>query len=520
MSKRPFGKVLVANRGEIAVRVIQGLRELDLATVAVYSEADRTALHVLTADEAHPVGPPPAARSYLAIDAILEAARRSGAEAIHPGYGFLAENAEFARRVEAAGLVFIGPTPESIELMGDKLAARRAMLESGVPVIPGTAEAVREPAAAVAAAAEVGYPVLLKAAAGGGGKGMRVVREEGEIAAALRQTMGEARSAFGDDAVFVERFVERPKHVEVQVLGDGRGGVIHVWERECSVQRRHQKVIEESPSPSLTPELRERICAAAVRTAEAVDYRGAGTVEFILSPGGEFFFLEMNTRLQVEHPITEMVCGVDLVRAQVAIAAGEGLPWRQEEIRQRGWAIEFRLYAEDPARGFAPSIGCITSLVPPAGPGVRLDTGIYEGFEVPIHYDPLLAKLVVWAEDRPRAVARARRVLAETTLHGPVHNIPFHRWALDQPEFRDGSYTTGFVEERFDPAAFLPEPAAADRRAVLAAAALFEERRRRAGAAPGAPGGEPTSAGEPGRTAPDAGSPWRRAARRAMTGRR
>ena len=509
MAERGFSKVLVANRGEIAVRIIQGLRELGIGTVAVYSEVDRTALHVLVADEAYRIGPAPAAESYLVPERILAAAQEAGAEAIHPGYGFLAENAAFAAAVEAAGLVFIGPSPESIELMGDKLAARRRMISSGVPVIPGTDQAIAEPDAAVAAAESVGYPVLLKAAAGGGGKGMRIVRSSDEIASALRQTRGEARSAFGDDTIYVERYVENPKHIEVQVLGDGQGQAIHVFERECSVQRRHQKVIEESPSPSLTPELREQICAAAVRTAEAIDYRGAGTVEFILAPDGEFFFLEMNTRLQVEHPITEMVTGTDLVRAQLAIAAGTGIPYRQEELAQRGWAIEFRVYAEDPGRNFAPSIGRITALTPPSGPGVRLDSGIYEGFAVPIHYDPLLAKLIVWGEDREQAIARSLRVLGEFTLHGPVHNIPFHLWALEQPTFRDGSYTTSFVEEVFDAANYLRELAGVDRDAVLAAAALFEESRRQEGALP--PAMKCKEGGAP---------PWRLAARRAMTHRR
>ena len=477
MSRR-IEKVLVANRGEIAVRVIQGLREMGIGSVAVYSEPDREALHALVADEAYPIGPAPAAESYLVAERLVETALAAGADAVHPGYGFLAENAGFARLCAEAGLLFIGPRPETIELMGNKLAARRKMLESGVPVIPGTDAAVADPDAAVAAAREIGFPVLLKAAAGGGGKGMRVVRDEGEIAAALRQTMGEAQSAFGDGSVYIERFVERPKHIEVQVLGDGRGGAVHVFERECSVQRRHQKVIEESPSPSLTPELREQICAAAVRTAESVEYLGAGTVEFILSPDGEFFFLEMNTRLQVEHPVTELVTGTDLVRAQVRIAETGELPYRQQDLRQRGWAIEMRLYAEDPARNFAPSIGRITTLVAPAGPGVRLDSGIYEGFDVPIHYDPLLAKLTVWGEDRDQAIARARRALGELVLHGPGHNVPFHLWALDHPAFRDGSYTTDFVAEHFAPDRLFPAPDDDTRFALLAAAALAEERRR------------------------------------------
>jgi acetyl-CoA carboxylase biotin carboxylase subunit len=476
--RKKFDKVLVANRGEIAVRLIQGLREMGLKTVAVYSEIDRTALHVLMADEAVCIGPAPASESYLVAERILAVARETGAGAIHPGYGFLSENGAFARAVEEAGLVFIGPTAESMEIMGDKLSSRRKMRVSGVPVVPGTDEAVTDPDEAIRIAEEIGYPVLLKATAGGGGKGMRVVHEGSEMASALRQTMGEAGSAFGNDAVFVEKYITDPKHIEVQVLGDGEGKAIHVFERECSVQRRHQKVIEESPSPSLSPELRERICEAAVMTAEAIDYRGAGTVEFILAPDGEFYFLEMNTRLQVEHPVTEMVTGTDLVRAMVLIAQGQGICYRQEDLVQRGWAIEFRIYAEDPSRNFAPSIGTIEAMTVPQGPGVRLDTGVYEGFEVPIHYDPMLAKLIVWGEDRGQAIARSKRVLGEFTLHGPVHNLPFHFWTLDQPAFLDGSYTTHFVEDAFDPESWLPHLDEGEAEALAAAAAIFEALRR------------------------------------------
>jgi len=500
-----FTKVLVANRGEIAVRIIQGLKEMGIATVAVYSDVDRTALHVLLADEAVFIGPAPAAESYLVADKILQAAVATGAEAIHPGYGFLSENGSFSRAVTAAGLVFIGPTAEMMEVMGDKLASRRKMRASGVPVVPGTDEAVTDPDVAVRIAEDVGYPVLLKASAGGGGKGMRIVRAAADMPSALRRTMGEAGSAFGNDAVFVEKYIENPKHIEVQVLGDGNGHVIHVFERECSVQRRHQKVIEESPSPSLSPRLREQICAAAVQTAKAINYRGAGTVEFILAPGGEFYFLEMNTRLQVEHPVTEMVTGTDLVRAMVKIAQGEGLCYKQADLTQRGWALEFRLYAEDPSRNFAPSIGRIESLTVPQGPGVRLDTGIYEGFDIPIHYDPMLAKLIVWGEDRAQAIARSKRVLREFTLHGPVHNMPFHLWALSQPSFVDGSYTTAFIEQEFDPDDWLPIMDADTTEALIAASALFESMRR---AQPGA-GAE---------NAPT--SNWRLNARRSMTGNR
>ncbi len=498
-----FRKVLVANRGEIAVRIIQGLQEMGIATVAVYSEVDRTALHVLLADEAVCIGEAPASESYLVVEKILAAARETGAEAIHPGYGFLAENAEFSRATDAAGLVFIGPTPEMMEVMGDKLASRRKMRESGVPVVPGTDEAVSDPVLACQIAAEIGYPVLLKASAGGGGKGMRIVRDEASMASSLRETMGEARSAFGNDAVFVEKYIEQPKHIEVQVLGDGQGQVIHLFERECSVQRRHQKVIEECPSPSLSPELRQRICTAAVQTAQAINYRSAGTVEFILAPSGEFYFLEMNTRLQVEHPVTEMVTGTDIVRAMVLIAQGDGLCYRQEEITTRGWALEFRLYAEDPSHNFAPSIGRIEALTPPTGPGVRLDTGVYEGCDVPIHYDPMLAKLIVWGEDRSLAMARAERSLRNFTLHGPVHNLAFHLWALGQPDFVDGTYTTAFVGDHFDPEAWLPQLDAETTEVLVAAAALFEAQRR---SGPQGPGAVPIASG------------WQLNARRTMTG--
>ncbi len=508
MTGKKFDKVLIANRGEIAVRILQGLQEMGLATVAVYSDVDRTALHVLRADEAVFIGPAPATESYLVGEKIIAAAKESGAQAIHPGYGFLSENGAFADAVEKAGLVFIGPTAASMEVMGDKLSARRKMRGSGVPVVPGTDEAVSDPDRAIQIAEEIGYPVLLKASAGGGGKGMRIVHEATEMASALRQTMGEAGSAFGNDAIFVEKYIENPKHIEVQVLGDGQGNAIHLFERECSVQRRHQKVIEECPSPSLTEELRQEICQAAVRTAQAIDYRGAGTVEFILAPSGEFYFLEMNTRLQVEHPVTEMVTGTDLVQAMVKIAQGEGICYKQEELTPRGWAFEYRLYAEDPSKNFSPSVGKILALSLPLGPGIRVDSGIFEGFDVPIHYDPMLAKLIVWGETREQAMARSRRALREFTLHGPVHNMPFHLWALDQPSFISGTYTTDFVGQEFDNENWLPDLDEGQRQALIAAAALFEAHRRSDGIGN-------TDAAES--TPP---SNWRLNARRKMTGNR
>ena len=508
MAIRKFDKVLVANRGEIAVRIVQGLKEMGIGTVAVYSEVDRAALHVLMADEAVFIGPAPASESYLVAEKILQAARDTGAQAIHPGYGFLSENGPFCQAVEDAGLVFIGPTAESMAVMGDKLSARRRMRAAGVPVVPGTDEAVTDPDEAIRIADAIGYPVLLKASAGGGGKGMRVVREAAQMATSLRQTMGEAGASFGNDAIFVEKYIENPKHIEVQVLGDGTGHAIHVFERECSVQRRHQKVIEESPSPSLTPELRRQICEAAVQTARAVNYRGAGTVEFILSPAGDFYFLEMNTRLQVEHPVTEMVTGCDLVRAMVRIAQGEGIAHRQEDLVQRGWSLEFRLYAEDASRNFAPSIGRIESMTVPLGPGVRLDTGVYEGFDVPIHYDPMLAKLIVWGEDRAQAIARGKRALREFTLHGPVHNLPFHLWVLDQPAFVDGTYTTDFVGQQFDKDSWLPELDEGQTEALIAATSLFEAMRRS------------EQGGAAGAACTDTAPNWRLNARRRMSGNR
>ena len=446
-----FQKILVANRGEIAVRVIRTLRELGITSVTVYSEADRRSLHVARADEAYLIGPAPSAESYLRIDRVIDAAVRSGAEAIHPGYGFLAENSAFARAVADAGLTFIGPSPEAMDMMGNKVAARRCMVEQGVPVIPGTGEPVSDAAEAGRQAEEIGYPVMLKAAAGGGGKGIRVIHEPAELESALEMTRSEAEKAFGDNTIFVEKYIESPRHIEVQIMGDHHGNIVYLGERECSVQRRFQKLIEEAPSAAVNEELRAHLGQTAVEAGRAVDYVGAGTVEFVMGQDKKFYFLEMNTRLQVEHPITEMITGIDLVRDQILVAAGEKLPHRQEDIRIHGHAIEFRVNAEDPAQGFLPSGGTISNMHLPQGPGVRNDAGFYAGYEVPTIYDPMLGKLIVWAENRELCIARSSRALHEYSIKGIRHNLAFHAWALQQQEFISGNYDTHFIDNAFKP---------------------------------------------------------------------
>src|SRR5262245_28828442 len=472
-----FDKLLIANRGEIAVRIIRACRELGIAAVAVYSEADRSALHVRLADEAHPIGPAPAADSYLNVERIVEAARRSGAQAVHPGYGFPSERAHFARACREAGLVFVGPPPEAIELMGSKIAAKRLAEGAGVPTVPGYLGDDQRPERLRGEAAQVGFPLLIKASAGGGGKGMRVVRSLDELDAALEGAQREARAAFGDDAVFLERLIERPRHIEIQVLGDAHGNYVHVFERECSIQRRHQKIVEESPSPALTPELRAELGAAAVRLAQAAGYHNAGTIEFMLGQHGadddeaHFFFLEMNTRLQVEHPVTEAVAGLDLVQLQIAIAAGEPLPFQQADLAQRGHAIEMRIYAEDPV-SFLPSTGRIAVFVPAVGPGIRNDVGLASGDEVTVHYDPMLAKLIVAAPDRPAAIARLRRALEEYVVLGITTNLPLLRAIAMHPDFAAGATSTdflaasGLVNHSFDTLDLPPE--------VLVAAAIWD----------------------------------------------
>jgi acetyl-CoA carboxylase biotin carboxylase subunit len=448
MDRFPFSKVLVANRGEIAIRVIRACHELGLEAVAVFSEADATALHVQLADEALHIGPAPSAESYLNIERIIEAARRSGAGAIHPGYGFLSERAAFADACAEAGIVFVGPSGDSMRAMGDKLSARERAKRHGVPTVPGSDGALADPAEARRVAEAIGLPVMLKASAGGGGKGMRLVREAAELESAFAMASGEAKSAFGDATVYIEKYIERPKHIEIQVLADSHGNTVWLGERECSVQRRHQKLIEETPSAVLDEDLRRRIGESAIAAARACGYVNAGTVEFMLDAAGNYYFLEMNTRLQVEHPITELVTGRDLVHEQLHVAAGLPLSFAQEEIRRRGAAIEVRVYAEDADNNYAPSPGVISHVVWPGGPGVRVDAGVYAGYAVPLHYDPLLAKISVWDEDRPRAIARMRRALRETRIGGVVTSVPFAARILDHADFTSGRYDTHFLDTR------------------------------------------------------------------------
>ena len=441
-----FSRVLVANRGEIAVRIFRSLRELGIGTVAVYSEADRGALHTRTADEAFLIGPAPAAESYLAVDRLIETAKRAGVEAIHPGYGFLAENAAFARAVENAGLVWIGPPPAAIELMGNKTAARTAMKAAGVPIVPGTTDPVRSAEEVIGIANEIGWPIAIKASAGGGGKGLKLVRSAEDVPAAFESAQREGEAYFADSAVYLERYLDDPRHVEVQVLADAHGHVIHLGERECTIQRRHQKLVEETPSPAVDDGLRERIGAIAVDAARAAGYRSAGTIEGLLSRDGDYFFLEMNTRIQVEHTITEMVTGLDLVREQVLIAAGRPLAIRQEDVLLRGHAIECRINAEDPLNGFLPTPGRITSYREPGGPGVRVDSGVEAGAEVAGHYDPLVAKLVVHGVDREHARRRMLRALDEYEIGGLQTLLGFHRALLRHPCFVEAGTCRGIVE--------------------------------------------------------------------------
>lgn len=442
-----FKKILVANRGEIAVRVLRACREMNVTSATVYSDADRNALHARYADEVYHLGRAPATESYLRIEKIIEIAKKSGAEAIHPGYGFLAENTAFARACEDAGIIFIGPTSQAIELLGDKIASKKTMTNAGIPVIPGSDGAVDKEENAKRIVEEIGFPVLIKAAGGGGGKGMRVVREKKDLSSSMKQAMNEARSAFGNPTIFIEKFLESPRHIEFQILADNHGNVVHLFERECSVQRRHQKLIEESPSAIMTPELRDKMGKAAVKAVQASSYTNAGTVEFMVDKDRKFYFLEMNTRLQVEHPVTELITGIDIVKEQFLIASGATLKLKQDDIKMNGSAIECRISAEDPENNFAPSTGKINELIEPGGIGVRVDSGIYEGFEVPIYYDPLIAKLLVWAPTRQNAIVRMKRALTEYDIRGIKTSIPFHILVMGHPKFVEGDYDTTFIDK-------------------------------------------------------------------------
>src|SRR5579883_986045 len=447
----PFQKVLIANRGEIALRVIRACRELGLSSVAVYSDVDRDALHVRMADEAYPIGPALAAQSYLHISTIIDVAKRSGAQAVHPGYGFLAENAAFVEACKDAGLIFVGPPAEAQRAMGEKTAARRTARAAGVPIVPGAMSEVEDDALAAELAEQIGYPLMLKAAGGGGGKGIRLVHEPKDLLPSLRTARSEAKSAFGDSRVYLEKAISPARHIEVQFIADTHGNVVHLGERECSIQRRHQKLIEESPSPVLTEDQRQRMTSSVVNLVRAIHYVNAGTAEFLLGPDGNFYFLEVNARIQVEHPVTELRTGIDLVQEQFRVAAGLPLSFTQEQIEFRGAAIEARISAEDPTNRFLPATGTVLALQEPSGPGVRVDSSLYPGLQVPLYYDPLLSKLIVWGKDREQAIARMRRALAEYEIVGVRTTLPFARWLMEHPRFLVGDFSTDFIAEEWEP---------------------------------------------------------------------
>lgn len=443
-----FKKILIANRGEIALRIIRACREMNIETVAVFSEADRDALHVREADQAVCIGPNPSAKSYLNIPNILSAAELTGVDAIHPGYGFLSENARFAEICESSGITFVGPSPLAIETMGDKATARKTMIEAGVPVVPGSKEIITDVEAAAKIAEEIGYPVLIKASAGGGGKGMRVAQNEKELVKSIQAAQTEAQAAFGNDEVYLEKYVEEPRHIEFQILADKFGNVVHLGERDCSLQRRHQKLLEESPSAAMTPELRQAMGDAAVAAVKAANYSSVGTIEFLLDKHNQFYFIEMNTRIQVEHPVTELVTGVDLIKEQIRIAAGEPLTFKQEDIQVRGWAIECRINAENTEKNFMPSPGTIEYYHVPGGPGIRVDSAVYQGYTIPPYYDSMVGKLIVWGGDREEAIQRMKRALEEFVIEGIHTTIPFHLKVLDNAFFRRGEVYTNFIQRR------------------------------------------------------------------------
>lgn len=455
-----INKLLVANRGEIALRIMRSAREMGIKTVAVFSEADRNALHVRFADEAVCIGPPPSSESYLKMDTLIEVAKQTKADAIHPGYGFLSENEDFAHKVEKAGLIFVGPSAKSIEVMGSKLAAKEAVAKFNVPLVPGTSEPIDDVNKAKKIAKEIGYPILIKASAGGGGKGMRIVDREEQFQEQMERAISEATSAFGDGSVFIEKYVTQPRHIEFQIFGDKHGNVIHLFERECSIQRRHQKVVEEAPSSVLTPELRKAMGEAAVNVARSCDYYGAGTVEFILDEKLNFYFLEMNTRLQVEHPVTEMVTGIDLVKLQIKIAEGEKLPFAQNDLRLHGHAIEVRVYAEDPANNFLPDIGTLKTYQRPQGNGIRVDDGFEQGMSIPFYYDPMISKLICHAETRELAMDKMIRAIEEYEITGVETTLGFCKYVMQHEAFRSGNFDTKFVEKYFKPEVLnaVPEP--------------------------------------------------------------
>jgi acetyl-CoA carboxylase, biotin carboxylase subunit len=505
-----FKKILIANRGEIAVRVIRACHEMGIAAVAVYSDVDRAALHVRKADEAYPIGAPAASESYLNIQKILDVARRSGADAIHPGYGFLSENAKFATACVEAGVKFIGPTAAAMEAMGSKTRARQAMEKAGVPFVPGTSQGLESFEQAQEVAARIGYPVMLKAAAGGGGKGMRLVHAPDDLRSALEEARSEAERAFGDGEVYLEKAIINPRHIEMQVLADEHGNTVYLGERECSLQRRHQKVVEEAPSPIVDPEMRQRMGEVAIRVAQAAGYTNAGTVEFLVDPQKNFYFLEMNTRLQVEHPVTELVTGLDLVHLQIHIANGERLPFTQSDVKIRGHAIECRIYAEDPDNNYFPSPGKITLLLLPSGPGIRRDSGMYEGWNVPMDYDPLLAKLIGYGTDREQAIGRLKRALNEYFVGGIKTNISLFRRILNDPDFQAAKIDTGFLDRLLKRKAHQPDPKV-DSQAVEVAAIAAGMFAVLGQAAAGA--GERAVIGDPGAKASTV-SNWKVASRR------